>query len=305
MIRFTGCLMILMWFLAAPLKAQRSGMDFLWFSPDTYALSLNEAVTAQPTGASSLYSNPANLGMSATSVSADYTLWIADTQNSHAAANYRNREQAFALGLFNSRSGRFGAGSESTFSYLSVAGGYAYRIKNIALGAVLHYLREDFLRYNASGYSAGFGASAVFGNGRIRAGTAVLNMGRMGALTTTPQTLPTMFKAGLAARVYRFIPPKNDDLPVEMSLHADFVQPLQDEDAVNDYDPKNAFLNVGVAFDVAETISLRGGYKTGDSDRPFSAGVGFEMASLQFNYALVSFQTGYGTVHSIGLEYAL
>ncbi|MDZ7693250.1 MAG: hypothetical protein U5K69_19385 [Balneolaceae bacterium] len=122
--RYFYCFLLpILLFLASTAQGQTSGLDFLNIGPNTRALSLGEAVTALPMGGSSIYTNPANLAFDTTStLSADYTLWIADFYNSHVAVNLRNSEnQALAFGLLNSSSLDFQARtspgpSEGTFS---------------------------------------------------------------------------------------------------------------------------------------------------------------------------------------------
>jgi len=54
---------------------------------------------------------------------------------------------------------------------------------------------------------------------------------------------------------------------------------------------------------VEDIISLRTGYKTRDTVRPWSLGLGLDIETISANYAIVPFETGFGTVHSLGLQY--
>jgi hypothetical protein len=290
--------------------AQHNGLDFMSISPNAHALSLNEAVTAVPTGASSLYTNPANLAFSASSLSADYTLWIANAQHSHTAVNLRRGNSAFGFGFFNSNSGRVSgtAGTAtSDTNYLSVAGGAARQVGPLAAGVTIHYLREDFGMYNTSGYaiSAGLSSPLPLAQDRIEAGLALLNIGDMGSINNVSRTIPALFKMGVNARLYEFTPPKNDDLPVWVSFLADFNHPLTGRESRPAYDPSTSFFNLGLAFNIVETIDLRAALRTHSNDRPFSAGLGLNFQSFKAHYAIIPFRTGYDTVHSLGIEYRL
>lgn len=290
-----------------------SGLDFLNVAPDTRSLSLAEAVTSVPTGASAIYTNPANLGFElSTGVSASYTLWIADVYNSHVAVNLKRGNDTFAFGLLNSTASDFEArmrpgppdGSFSV-SYLSAAAAYARTFNNISVGAAGHFIREEYLVNNASGYALNFGISGHWLNRRLRAGATLLNLGEMNELIDEATELPANVRAGISGKIFEFIPSKNEDLPILVILYFDYVKPLEKDIRSNfiSHNPNEGFFNLGISFDVAETIILRAGYKTGETERPISFGVGIEMENLNFNYAMIPFNTGFGTVHSIGLQY--
>jgi len=307
-------LLIAIFFAAGPAEAlAQSGMDFLNIGPTTRSLSLGEAVTALPMGASSIYTNPANLAFDSTSsLSADYTLWIADVYNSHLAVNLKSSRGSFGFGLLNSSANEFEARTrpgpaDGTFSvsYLSLAAAYARSIGNIAFGGAIQFLREQYLVNDASGYAFSVGLAGHWMDRRLRAGMALLNRGSMNDLVDTPTPLPSTLRVGAAAEIFTFTPPKNRDLPILVTLLADYVIPLEEEidDSPFSHNPNRGFLNVGMALDVAGTIVLRGGFKTGDTERPASFGVGFSLETVTFNYAMIPFNTGFGTVHSVGMQY--
>lgn len=287
---------------------QSSGLDFLNIGPNTRSLALGEAVTALPMGGSAIYTNPANLAFDSTSsLSADYTFWVADLHNSHIAINLKNRDdRALAFGLLNSSSSDFEARttpgpSDGSFSvnYLSLSGAYARSFRNISLGAAVHYIREEYFINNASGYSFNVGISSHWLSEKLRAGASLLSFGEMNKLRDKATELPLNFRGGFAAELFRFLPPKNPDLPILVTFYGDYVRLLEER---NNTDTRN-FVNLGLSLDVAELIEVRGGYKFGNSDRNLGLGVGIDTESLSFNYAMVPFETGYGTAHSIGIEY--
>lgn len=289
------------------IMAQSSGLHFLNVGPNTRSLSLGEAVTALPMGGSAIYTNPANLALDTTStLTADYSLWVGDLYNSHISVNLkRGQDQALAIGLLNSSSGDFEARShpgpsEGSFSvnYLSLSGAYARSYRNLSFGVAAHYIREDYLINNASGYSLNFGVSSHWLGERLRAGVSLLNVGKMNELRDEPTQLPTNLRAGVVAELFTIVPPKNDDLPILVSLYGDYVN-MWEEDEILD---QNSF-NLGISFDVASLVEVRGGYKTGNRNRSFSFGVGVDTESIGFHYSLVPFETGFGTAHSIGMEY--
>lgn len=292
---------------------QETGLNILAIGPNTKSLGFNEAVTSDLNGASAIYTNPANLGFEpASSVTADYSLWINDIINTHAAVNLKRSRSAFGFGLIASEAGNIilypdGSGSSDeryTLNIISLAGSYAYRWKNLSIGATAQYLFEKYHIYNASGYAFNMGISGRWWSERIFTGITVQNLGRMGRLIDTASDLPTTFRAGVKARFFRFTPPKNEDLPIWISILADYVNPLQTAptttQTVVDRDP---YVNIAMAFDIAETVSVYGGFKTGNTNRPWSAGSSIVVDPIRVNYAITPFEVGYNTAHSVGIEY--
>jgi hypothetical protein len=127
----------------------------------------------------------------------------------------------------------------------------------------------------------------------------------MEELNVNATPLPTNFKVGTSIDVVNFNPPKNDDLPVLFTAYVDYVYPLNETDDKDyaDYTIPGSYFNLGVSFTVAEVLQISGGYKTQNNVRPISFGAAFTASEITFNYALIPFNTGYGTVHSIGLQY--
>lgn len=303
---------LLLW-ISTTAVAQQTGLELLTIGPNSKALGLNEAVTAEIMGASSLYTNPANLAFDySSSLNTAYTLWIGDLKHTHAAANFRKGSRALAFGFLGSqvddiplRGNQPGPPDGSfTVSTISLSAGYAYRFGPVALGGTLQYLREEYYIYEAGGWAANIGASARFWNNRIQLGTSLLNFGEMNELNIEATPLPTTFRAGFDAELLTFAAPKNKDLLITVNLKNDLVVPLQTTSGTTLSDPADEiFTNIALEFDVTNVIALRTGYKTGDTVRHWSAGAAIAVSAVTVNYALVPFETGYGTVHSIGLQY--
>ncbi len=311
---FKIVLIALVWVLTnSCLIAQDTGFELLTTGPNTEALSLGEATTAYLLGASNLYTNPANLALeNASGFSADYTLWIGGLTNTHAAVNLKRDKSAIAFGLLASDAGdlelRSRPGpSQGSFSasYLSLSGGYAYNYRNFAIGASLQYLREELYIYNASGYAVNAGITSHWVNRRLYVSAALQNAGNMDKLNNEATQLPTQFRSGINARLLTFTAGEND-FPVTLSLLSDLVFTLNQDDTDNTsrtIDQESAYLNIGITVTAADIISLRGGYKTGETVRPLSFGTGIIFKNVSANYALVPFETGFGNVHSIGIGY--
>jgi len=299
--------------LGMSVAAQESGLELLTIGPGTKALGLNDAVTAELLGASNLYSNPANLALEpSSSLNADYTLWIGDLTHAHASINLKNARRGLAFGFIGSQAddiplrGNQAGPPEGTFavSFISLSGGYAYNLGPIALGGTFQYLREEYYTFNASGYAANLGAATQLWDNRIHLGASLLNWGDMNELRNEATTLPTNFRVGFNAQVITFTPPENGNLPITLYLKNDWIIPIQTERGTTQgRSSSDPHTNIALEFDIADTIVIRTGYKTGDTVRHWSAGAGVKVGSITANYALIPFETGFGTVHSLGLGY--
>lgn len=293
--------------------AQNTGFELLTTGPNSEALGLNEATTAYLLGASNIYTNPANLAFeTSSSFNADYSLWIGDLTNTHAAVHFKRDKGSIAFGLLASEADDFElrnrpGPSQGSFSvsYLSLAGAYAYSYKNLAIGATLQFLREELYIYDASGYAINAGLSSHWFERKLLVSATIQNLGEMELLNNDRTQLPTLLRGGLNANIFA-VGSEDLNFPLSVSLFTDVVFPLND-DSVNDpndsVSPDDVYLNVGLSVEAANIITVRGGYKSGESARPFSFGLGVVFNNITANYSLVPFETGFGTVHSIGIGY--
>ncbi len=289
------------------------GFEVLGIAPTAYALSKAEATTSVPDGAASIYSNPALLALSQTSsIDVGYSFWVANLTNGFGGVNFRNNKRAIALSFYTSGASDYEQRDQpgpanGTFSiqHISVAAAYAYDFGLFSLGGAFQYLNEQNYTYRASGYAFNAGIARNFMNNRIRTGASITNTGKMEKLNMDATPLPTNFKAGISGDLFEFSAPKNNSLPILLSAFGDFVHPIsetEDKDYA-DYSTTDPYFNLGLSLTVAEVLQLSGGYKTQNSVRPLSFGAAFATSDLTFNYAIIPFNTGYGTVHSIGIQY--
>ncbi len=309
----TGLLSFILILFSSTLMAQGSGFEMLGISPTPYSLSKAEATTSISEGAASIYSNPALLSLNEYStIDLGYSLWIANINNIFGGVNFKNDRRAVAFAFYTSGADDYEArnnpgppSGEFSIQYVSIAAAYAYDFNYFALGAAFQYLNEENFTYRANGYAFNLGIARQFLDNRIRTGVSVSNLGEMGKLNLDSTPLPTNAKAGISADLFSFNPPKNDDLPVTVAAYADYVHPLQETDDKDyaDYSTSDPYFNLGLSFSIAEVLELSGGYKTQNNVRPVSFGAAFATDIITFNYALIPFNTGYGTVHSIGIQY--
>lgn len=290
-----------------------SGLDFLNIGPSSRLLSISEATTAAKTGASAIYTNPSLLAWEETSsIDANYTLWISEVDNQFAAINFLRSGYAYAFGVYSSRADGFEARDQPgpsagnfSINYLSISGAFAYKLGPFSAGITGQFLREEVFQFRANGYAVTAGLSTQLYNNRVRAGLSINNIGNMESLDDISTTLPTTFNLGASADLIEFVTPGDNDLPVLITLMADWSKPIEDNPTSDfiDRDGDESFFSVAMSADVGELIFLQGGYRFGPTERPLSFGAGLLVEPIRINYAIVPFSTGFGTVHSIGLEY--
>ncbi len=302
-------------FFAPALLAQDtgSGLDFLNIGPSARLLSISEASTAVLTGPSAIYTNPSLLALEEQSgLDASYTLWVSGVNNQFAAVNFVRNRSAIAFGVYNSRADGFEArdipgpsAGDFSIGYLSLSAAGAYKFGPVSFGVSAQYLREEVFQFRANGYAMSAGIAAEFLNRRVRAAAAVKNLGEMESLDLESTLLPATFNIGTAIKMIDFVTPGVNDLPVLLSLYLDYSLPLE-ENPTSDFierDPNEGFFSFALNADIGELFFLQAGYRIGPTERPVSFGLGMQIDPIRVNYALVPFSTGFGTVHSFGIQY--
>ncbi len=306
--------LVLSFSLFSLLQAQSSGIKLLEVGPTAAELSISEAAVATPNGASSMYTNPSLLVMQERpTLSLGYTNWIADTNNLFGGINLVNDQRAFAFSFYTSgisgfeqRNNPGESNGEFSIQYVSISAGYARDFKWFSAGIAAHYLNEEVFPFRANGYAINLGLATSLTDDRIRIGTSLLNIGEMEKLDQVATELPSSFNFGVAIDVLEFVHGKSPDLPILATFMADFIQPLESFSGDDqDFTPSDTYFNLGLNLLISEIVEVRAGYKTQKNARPTSFGLGFITEKVTFNYALIPFNTGFGTVHSIGLQYQL
>lgn len=290
-----------------------SGLDFLNIGPSARSLSISQATTASLTGPTSIYSNPALLALEPlSSAEANYTLWISNVNNQFAAFNYKKHQTAYAFAVFKSGSDGFEArdspgSSAGNFSvgYLSIAGAIARQIGPLSFGVTAQYLREEVFQFRANGFAFTGGVSARIFEDRITAGISINNLGDMESLDEQSTKLPSSINAGLHFDLLEFTSTGFNDLPILISFIADWKKPIESESVSIDFDQDSTddFISLGLSVNAGDLLFLQSGYRFGPTERPLSFGMGLSIEPIRVNYAIVPFSTGFGTVHSFGVQY--
>ncbi len=301
-------------FIVQSLHAQSttSGFEILVTPPTAAAQSLNYAVTAVPLGASSSYVNPALLILDHnSSIDVAYTDWVFDANHFFGGANFIKGKRALSVSVFSSVNDDFiqrdtpgSANGSFAITYLSLSGAFAYDLGIFSVGVTGQFLFEEIYLSQASGYAFNFGIARKFFDERLTLASSLLNTGEMTELNVRATELPQTFRVGMQAELFTFSHPKNPDLPITMSLSGDYIVPLnRSENLGTNFTYRENYIASGLQLLIAETVELSAGYQTGNSVRPVSFGAGVLTEELGFHYAIVPFNTGWGTVHSIGIQY--
>ncbi|MCH8495932.1 MAG: PorV/PorQ family protein [Balneolales bacterium] len=292
--------------------AQSGGLQLLGIGPEPTSLALAEAVTAREIGSAAIFTNPANLALEpSASATVSHTFWLQNSGNSHASVVLPTSRSSFAFGILTSSitdiEARQTPGDPSgTFdvNYYAFAGSYARNIGPVALGVSAMYLYEQLYQMSASGYGINVGASTILFDNRLRLGSAVLNMGRMDYLAETRSPLPTIWKTGFWADAVQFSVSGSNEIPIMIAISADLNVPLNDDGASDGASvQEDPWVSTGLEATISELLSFRAGIRTGDTKRRFSSGVGVHFDRVQFNYAFVPFETGFGMTHALSLKY--
>lgn len=307
-------LILLLAFLSNQSFAQTTaGFEMLNSAPSTAALSKGGTSAATSFGAASSYLNPSLLVQSAqSSLDFSYSRWIGDYNYIFGGANFVKDNRAFAISFysagedgFEQRNSPGEPNGSFSITYLSINAAAAYDLNLFSLGLAVQYLSENNYLYQANGYAFNFGISKSLLEERLNFGASVLNIGKMEELVEISTELPANIRAGFSFDAFTFTHKKNPDLPFLVNFSTDFVHPLTDAPTIQNDATESAesFFAFATSITVAETIEVNAGYKTGNTNNPLSFGVGLRTELLNFNYALIPFNTGFGTVHSVGLQY--
>ncbi len=290
---------------------QQNGLDFLNIAPTASLLGNADAGTASATGAAAIHFNPALLSYdNSNTLDLGYTRWIEQT-NLFGGLNSRKGSRSFAFSIYNAsidgieqRDRPGPANGTFEISYFSIAAAYSYDLKIFSLGAAAQYLNENNFTERASGYAFNFGIARNFAN-RITLGASLLNLGEMDKLINQRSQIPSQFRTGALIRIDELKLPGKNEFFFKSRLMVDYVYQLEEFDNIGtaNINTNQGYLNIGTTFEIAEVIELQTGYRTGDSSRSIQFGAGVITEEIKFNYAIIPFDSGFGTAHSIGIQY--
>jgi hypothetical protein len=307
----------------ASLGQTAGGLRFLEIGSDPLSLGMSETKTAVLLGAPSIFANPANLALEeSSSLSATHTFWIADTRNIQGAVNFRKNQNAFAFGVYTSliddiqaRSVPGGSSGSFSWQYYAFAASVARNMGPISLGATGMYLYEQVYLSSARGFAFNAGATTSLLQDRLRLAAAATSIGKMDPLNASRSEVPGRIKVGAEVHAVQFSVDGSSEIPILISLAADFVKPVewidQEQSPFQEDIPgfirstDTPWVNTAIRADIANILNLRLGYTTNDTSRPFSIGAGVRRFGVEADFAFVPFNDGFGSAISFGLRYAL
>lgn len=296
--------LLLLLLLTSTLNAQTTdGMGYLLLGADAMQLASSETVAALGHGPSTLFSNPALLGFEERSaVSLSNTFWLDDAFNRSAAATHRGRRWVLAAGVLQSTVDGIEAREvpgpgNGTFdvSYLAFTAGVSRTFGPVSLGLHASSLYERVFDRSATGYRVGGGVAARFLDDRLRVGSVVTNLGEMQVLGTEATELPRIWRTGAAAEILQFSVNNARNVPLTLGLAADVHVPFD----------RPTYVSATTALTASDVLVLRGGIRTGYTTRRWTLGVEIIQPRYRFSYALLPFDLGYGSSHSLGLSFAI
>lgn len=299
------------------------GLRFLDIGADPLSLAMSETKTAVLLGAPSIFANPANLALEASSsLSATHTFWIADTRSIQGAVNFRRNKNAFAFGVYTSmiddlqaRSVPGSANGSFTWQYYAFAASVARNMGPVSLGATGMYLYEQVYLSSARGFAFNAGATTSLLNDRLRLAAAATSIGKMDLLNASRSEVPGRLKVGAELHAVQFSVSGSTEIPILLSIAADFVKPVewidQEQSTYREEIPSfkrsddSPWINTAFRADIANILNLRLGYTVNDTSRPFSVGVGVRRFGVEADFAFIPFNDGFGSAISFGLRYQL
>ncbi len=315
--------LVLLTLSTASLGQAAGGLRFLEIGADPMSLGMSETKTAVLLGAPSIFSNPANLALEQTSsLSATHTFWIAGTRNIQGAVNFRRNNNAFAFGVYTSliddieaRSVPGGSNGSFSWQYYAFAASVARNMGPVSLGATGMYLYEQVYLSSARGFAFNAGATTSLLDDRLRLAAAATSIGKMDPLNASRSEVPGRIKVGAEVQAVQFSVDGSTEIPVLISLAADFVKPVewidQEQSPFQEDIPgfvkstDSPWFNTALRADIADLLNLRVGFSTNDTSRPFSVGAGVRRFGVEADFAFIPFNDGFGSAVSFGLRYAL
>ena len=322
---------------AAPASAQvkklaQAGMPFLQIAPSADVAALGGAYVAITGRATSVFSNPAGLGMlEGGDITAGYTDWIADIKLYSMTAAYRvGNIGVIGVNLISMDYGTLKATrpwqttddpslrndgyiSLGNFSVSEYAVGLSYarpitaqfyvggnvRIAQQDLGStdIINALTGDIENTDNALNNIVFDFGTLYYPGfhDLRFGASLRNFSNQSDYFDQRFELPLTLDFGLAMDLFRLLDASPGSGNSRLTLAMDWVHP-------RDYSER---LHVGLEYGFMEMFFLRGGYKFNYDEENLSAGLGVHVEAggygIRADYAYSAFGTFFGSVSRLSL----
>jgi hypothetical protein len=317
-------------------KVGTTSMQFLKVMPSARGAALGDAYTVLASGADAIFWNPAGVTSAENQeLSSTYMMWMMDSKigaisyaNSMSSfgsfgvslqyVDYGEMEEAIWAGPY-IKNETYPGLTGRTFRPFAYVAGLTYAVNltdKFSTGLSVKYAYEslyDGSTFNAmisqgnnqdvntwgSGFLFDFGMHYNTGYKTIQLGISIQNFGANVKYAKEASAVPLQFRWGAAADLLgrNALLVENDNNRLTVAF--DLFQP-------NDYAQQE---HLGLEYEFAGVVAIRGGYKFNYDSESFTAGIGikqnFSSVKLQFDYSYGSVGNYLGDVHRISLGVAL
>lgn len=271
--------------------------NFLKLAVGPRQIGMGEAGTAVSNDVYAMYWNPAGLArLDSQQTAFMYNRWFqsVDQQFLGYAIPHRNIGtlglSLYRLGIGNIQGLDAQGGRTQMVKAGSWAAGLSWARKGshpLSVGFTLKWIREGLAGLNRNALGADLGLQYQYNV--FQAGLAVSHLGTAMKFDREAFPLPLTIRLGVAYA-----------LPLGGLFEGDRVTVSADGIWQRDDRPRVGF---GAEYDLRETVRIRLGYKSGDSEGPgLRAGLGFQVRNLEMDYALASFG-GLGAAHRFSVSF--
>lgn len=181
---------------------------------------------------------------------------------------------------------------ESTFNahymFASLSTGF-YVTDYLAVGTTVKYIYENIFVNEADGFAVDLGVSYKNIIHGLDIGASIKNIGSLSKLRSEATKLPTDLRIGFAY--------SSSIQSIKSIVNViGGVQKYTDTDDIH--------VHAGAEVFYKSIIALRLGYMTGYEAKGFTAGVGFFLKGINFDYAFTPYSYILGSTHTVSLTYS-
>lgn len=290
--------------VSARSSAAQSNLQFLVTGINAEAAGLGDAGIGSSQAAFAAFWNPAavaDAGLAAARAGYDgstraaanheigiaHHIWVGATRTYGAGGRFRAGKNAgVAVFAIATNTETQNTATETTDATYLVAGAtYGRSIGGLLAGVTAKFLAQNVSALNSTGFAVDAGIMANLAGGGLRVGASLLHAGRMSELPTINTDLPTTIRVGAAVFPFRIVA-VDDGFPLlDLMFAVEVSEGLAEE---------RRRVHLGASGVLLETLVARVGYVTNDALRGLTLGLGLSYEALNFDYAVVPFDAGFG-----------
>ena len=288
-------IVLLLAFITAGLSAQtNTGFVLLKIDVDARAAALAGAYTSLATDASAAYWNPAGLSLAeSNTINIMYNNWIWDISHSYAAVQFTHGEHNLALSFnyfqipgikITGNTPAEPSASSDAFN-LAIALSYATEIsRDWHVGANVKYLFEKYYMALAPGWALDLGVLKRDILDNLDWGMSIQNIGKMSKLDKIETPLPLLVRTGVSYKLANLF-----DNYFIVSTDLLWIK------------EEKTYFRIGTEYQLADYFVLRAGFKNGNEDLLWTAGLGICYGSFHVDYAYAPFEYDLGSANRLSL----